>query len=294
MNSFPQHDPATESFNFIYALNGSSESQKASVATSLREPVRKIRGLYKQPIGGSFPYHDLLFQFAYLVAYFPYYIEPLFHVLSSANPPDSFFAKANLKTSFFGGGPCPEILGLAAYLRQRVPGLPTIEAAVFDCEPTWKIIQKVLLRDMLQEYASKKTDFSITSNQCNVVKCNAQVCACGVAGSDIVVAQNFLSEVYTNRSRAIETFEGLVHRSGCRYLILIENNYRQTKELMTSIARHLHTEGLTKNLVQVASNSIRPNILVPEVLSQHLYSDEDGLRARKYVHYHHIIIEIAR
>lgn len=294
MYTFPQHDPARQTFNYICDFSGSTESHFTTAATKLRDPVRKIRELYKKPIGGFFPYHDLLFQFAYLVAYFPYYIEPLYHVLTSANLPDSLFAKGLLKTSFFGGGPCPEILGLAAYLRQRAPGLSNIETAVFDCEPTWRIIQKVLLKNMLQEYASEQTNFSITSNQCNVVQCDAKVCACGVAGSDIIVAQNFLSEVYTDRLRAIKTFEGLVHRSGCRYLILIENNYRQTKELMTSIARHLHKEGLTKNLVQAASNSIRPNILVPEVLSQHLYADEDGLRARKYVHYHHMLIEIAR
>lgn len=294
MNTFPLHDPAKQTFNYICDFSGSTESHFTTAAAKLRDPVRKIRGLYRKPIGGSFPYHDLLFQFAYLVAYFPYYIEPLYHVLTSADLPDSLFDKGNLKTSFFGGGPCPEILGFSTYLRQRAPNLSTVEAAVFDCEPTWKIIQKVLLSNMLQEYASEKTDFTITSNQCNVVKCSASTCPCGVVGSDIIVSQNFLSEVYADRPQAIKTFQGLIQRSGCRYLILIENNYPETKELMNAISRQLHTAGHTKTLIQADSKSIRPNILIPEVLSQYLYADENGLRAKKYVHYHYMVIKIDR
>lgn len=291
---FPQHNPAQQTLDFICKLSGASEAHLTTAATQLRDHVRKVRKLYRQPVGGSFPYHDLYFQFAYLIAYFPYYIEPLTHVLTAANLPNDLFTNGNLKASFFGGGPGPEVLGLAAYLRERAPALEHVDVNVFDREPAWKIIQQVLLPDMLPGYASDRTGFSITSRQCNVVKCAAEVCACGVAGSDLVIAQNFLTEVYGDSARAIKTFEGLVRRSGCRYLVFVENNYPQTMDLMNAIAWHLYTQGLAVSPVQARTDSIRPNVLTPEVLIQHLYADEDGLRARKNVHYHHMVIEIAR
>jgi len=219
---FPTHNPAQQTFKWYCDLCGVSEAHISSAAAHLRDHVSKIRSLYRQPVGGSFPYHDLYFKFAYLVAYFPYYIEPLYHTLNAANLDNSLFGSGHLKASFFGGGPCPEVLGLAAYLRNQAPDLSSVSISVFDRESSWQVIQKALVPDMLASYASDKTTFSIDCKHCNVVNCTAEICGCGVAGSDMIIAQNFLTEVCGDSERAIKTFEGLVDRSGCRYLVFVE------------------------------------------------------------------------
>lgn len=112
---FPTHNPAQQAFNWHCRSNNIPGCNLSAAAVDMQEHVYRIRKLYHMPIGRTIPYDDADFRAAYLLAYFPYYIEPICHVLEAANLPDSLFATGTLKATFFGGGPCPEALGLAAY-----------------------------------------------------------------------------------------------------------------------------------------------------------------------------------
>ena len=224
---FPSHNPAQQVFNWHCKSNHISDRNISSAAVNMREHVYRIRKLYNMPIGRQIPYHDSDFRAAYLLAYFPYYIEPICHVLESADLPNSLFASGTLRAAFFGGGPCPEALGLAAYLRKRAPHLARVEATVFDRQPGWNVIQRELIPLMLPSYKSIHSTFTLNSRQCDVVECLARQSTCGVADKDIIIGQNFLTEVYEDRTRALETFERLIRRSSCRYLIFVENKYGQ-------------------------------------------------------------------
>ena len=124
---FQVHNPAQHTFNWYCNLIGAQQNDTAPAAERLRDIVKKIQKDYTSPFGIKFPYEQQSFQNGYLVAYFPYYIEPIYHVLKSANLPDELFSKDNLQVSFFGGGPCPEALGLAAYLREKAPNLKSVD-----------------------------------------------------------------------------------------------------------------------------------------------------------------------
>lgn len=290
---FPRHNPAQQAFSWYCEFSGATQNQIAAAA-HLRTPVKRLRNLYRQPVGRSFPYDNLDFKFAYLMAYFPAYIEPLYHTLSASGIDAKIFNKRRIKASIFGGGPCPELLGMAAFLRKAAPDLAEAEITVFDRETSWQIVQKTMIPNMLPAYASPRTSFSINSRTCNVVDCFSEVCDCGVYGSDLIIAQNFLTELYANRERAIKTFEGLIQWSGCRYLIFVDNHYDETKAMMSDIAKHLHSNGFAKTHAQVFTDEITPNIELPEILAQHLFTGEDGLIARKHVKFHRMVIEIAR
>lgn len=291
---FPIHNPAQQSFEWLCHRNGVAEADFAAVAVGMRHHVQRIRTLYRQPIGRVIPYDDGSFRAAYLVAYFPYYIEPVFHVLQAANLPNSLFATGTLKAAFFGGGPCPEALGLAAYLRNRAPRLTSVEATVFDRQPGWNPVQQGLLQSMLPSYASSQTNFTMNSKQCDVVECVNLRCSCGVGDMDVIIAQNFLTEVYMDRSRAMDTFERLIRRSSCRYLVFIENNYPEVKGLMNELSAFLCDKGLTESRPVAETSTIRPNFILPQVMQQSLFIGTDGLIAKKMVHFHHMVLEIAR
>ena len=102
---FPFHNPAQEVFTWICRSNHIPESEQISAVVNMQKPVQRIRKLYGQPIGRLLPYDDPDFRSAYLLAYFPYYIEPICHVLEQANLPESLFASGTLKAAFFCGGP---------------------------------------------------------------------------------------------------------------------------------------------------------------------------------------------
>ena len=291
---FPSHNPAQQVFNWHCRSNHISESNLSAAAVDMREHVYRIRKMYNMPIGRTIPYGDADFRAAYLLAYFPYYIEPICHVLEAAKLPDSLFATGTLKAAFFGGGPCPEALGLAAYLRSRAPHLAHVEATVFDRQPGWNMIQQELVPSMMDSYKSVNTNFTLNSRQCDVVECLARQCTCGVADKDIIIGQNFLAEVYNNRTKAIETFERLIKRSTCRYLVFVENQYREVKSLMNELSNYLYSKGLTTNRPVIETTSIRPNFRLPQVMQQHLFVGSDGLIPRYNVHFHHMVLEIAR
>ncbi len=291
---FPTHNPAQQAFNWYCRNNNIVEHNFASAAVDMQEHVYRIRKMYNMPIGRTIPYDDADFRAAYLLAYFPYYIEPICHVLEAANLPDSLFATGTLKAAFFGGGPCPEALGLAAYLRKRLRNLTHVEATVFDRQPGWNMIQQELVPSMMPYYKSGNTTFKLNSRSCDVVECLARQCTCGVADKDIIIGQNFLAEVCMDRTKAINTFERLIRRSNCRYLVYVENQYDEVKSLMNELSAHLYDNGLTINRPTAQTTTIRPNFKLPQVMLQHLFVGSDGLIPRYNVHFHHMILEIAR
>jgi hypothetical protein len=291
---FPAHNPAQQVFNWHCCRNNISESGFTGAAVDMREHVYRIRKLYNQPIGCTIPYDDKDFRAAYLLAYFPYYIEPVCHVLEAANLPDSLFASGTLKAAFFGGGPCPEALGLAAYLRKRAPRLARVEATAFERQSGWNQVQQELVPSMMASYKSGHTRFDLNSRPCDVVECLARECTCGVADMDIIIAQNFLTEVYTDRIRAIETFERLIRRSKCRYLVFVDNNYSKVKYLMNELSAHLYEKGLITANSKAETKSIMPNFRLPQVMQQHLFIGGEGLQPKYKVHYHYMVLEIAR
>jgi hypothetical protein len=291
---FPSHNPAQQVFNWHCKNNHISDRNICSAAVDMLEHVYRIRKLYNMPIGRQIPYHDADFRAAYLLAYFPYYIEPLCHVLEAADLPNSLFASGTLKAAFFGGGPCPEALGLAAYLRKRAPHLARVEATVFDRQPGWNMMQRELIPSMLPSYKSIHSTFTLNSRQCDVVECLARQCTCGVADKDIIIGQNFLTEVYEDRIRALKTFERLIIRSTCGYVVFAENKYDPVRELMDELSEYLYEQGLTTNCPTFQTSVIRPNFRLPQVMQDHLFTGEDGLIPRYNVKFHHMVLEIAR
>ena len=127
-----------------------------------------------------------------------------------------------------------------------------------------------------------------------MVECLARECTCGVAGKDIIIAQNFLTEVYPDRKRAMATFERLVRRSQCRYIVFVDNMYDKVKDLMNEMSGYLFDKGLVRNRAHAATATIRPNFRLPRILQQHLFTWEDGLIPKFDVKFHHMVLEIAR
>lgn len=294
---YQTHNPSQHAFNYYCNRIGAPDHMIADAANQLQDTVRNIREGYKCPIGKIFPYGQESFQNGYLLAYFPYYIEPIYQVLKTANLPDYFFDTTVLKVGFFGGGPCPEALGLTAYLREKAPHLRSIDISIYDRENNWSSIQQELLPEMLPHYAAQKATCSIKSCECDVTKCDPGRCKHStdtIAGTDLIIAQNFLAEVQSDCREAINTFEGVVRRSGCRYVAFVENNYNENKKLLEILSNRLVSKGLSPEVANVNYQEIRPDFPLPKVLQDHLFTGESGLIAKRNVKFHSMVIEIAR
>lgn len=291
---FSDNNPLNQVFIWLCQRNDIPESNYPGAAAGMRRHVANARRLYTQPIGRQLPYHDPHFRAAYLLAYFPYYIEPLYHVLQSAEIPDSLFDGGRLNVAFFGGGPCPELLGLAEWLRHRAPHLKSVDAVVFDRDPGWRTIQEGLIPAMLDGYRSEETRITLGNRDCDVVECLSRDCSCGVADRDLILSQNFLTELYGKRHLALQTFERIIRKSRCHYLVFVENRYEAVRELMNELSANLHGKGLTTRPVTASSVDRIASFPMPHILGEHLFTGEDGLIPRKYIKYHHMVLEVRR
>ena len=67
------------------------------------------------------PYQDQKMQDAYMLRYFPYYIETIYYILKNLDVScTSKIFEDNFKVSLYGCGPAPELLGLCGYLAQPI------------------------------------------------------------------------------------------------------------------------------------------------------------------------------
>ena len=63
---------------------------------------------------------------------------------------------------------------------------------------------------------------------------------------------------------------------------------------MNQLSAHLFDKGLTRSTPVAETTTIYPNFRLPQVLQQHLFTCEDGLKPKSKVTFHHIVLEIAR
>ncbi len=61
---FPSHNPAQQTFNWYCELSGDKETDIITAAVRLREHVKTVRELYRQPFGTALPYGDQFFRAA--------------------------------------------------------------------------------------------------------------------------------------------------------------------------------------------------------------------------------------
>ena len=90
------------------------------------------------------------------------------------------------------------------------------------------------------------------------------------------------------------TFERLVRRSQCRYIVFVDNMYDKVRELMNEMSGYLFDKGLVRHRASATTASTHPNFRLPQVMQQHLFTGEDGLIPRYSVKFHHMVLEIAR
>ena len=90
------------------------------------------------------------------------------------------------------------------------------------------------------------------------------------------------------------TFQRLINRTACRYLVFVENRYYEVRQMMYDLSGYLHGKGLTTAAPRALSREIRANFTLPEVMQQFLFTGEDGLIPRCNIKFHYLVLEIAR
>jgi len=290
------HNPYPTVFNWLCAANNIPADRQPNVATAMKQFVRQARETFYHPMGRKVPYNDGYFRGAYLLAYFPYYIEPVYHALELEKSTFAERPDGVMKALLLGGGPCPEALGLAAYLRDHAPHITAIHGTVFDREKGWGKVQHELVPLLAPAYCGDRLKLSLAHRQCDIVNCGDCGASCDsvLAETDYILSQNFLTEIYTDRKKAYQTLRNIIVKSKSRSIQFIENAYKEIFQVMGEVAGRLHAEGLTKYPGKPKSAAIRPRITIPDTLLKHLFTGESWLIPKRNVKFHHMKLWITR
>lgn len=102
---------------------------------SLQEPAKSLWQSYRSN-SVQVDYSSTEVQAAYLIRYYPHYVQMTLEILRLA--PESFVFGEKIKGCFFRAGPCPEIAGLAQFIVENCPETTSLIVNVFDIAfDTW-------------------------------------------------------------------------------------------------------------------------------------------------------------
>ena len=247
---------------------------------SFRPYIRELRKKYK---GESVcvDYADENFRRAYMLAYYPFYINPICQTLESCNFVEIIGEKENLHTCCFGGGPLPELLGIGKYINSYMPGTWCINCTVFDYYEEWTHERQLHTLNLIGHYYSGlpnlfEKSFDLWSGRLQVPD--------EVKNSDLVVFQNCFNDCPTekygilkNNVRAI--WENMPRNS---LMVIIDLDYSATIDLIRQIEAMIAAAG--GNILLPAKINDCP-LRNCQLLIERLYDGTDGLIPRYHSWY---------
>ena len=249
---------------------GLNTTQKYSYLQQLQEPARKLHQKYLRPEKQHIEvdYADHQIQEAYMLRSIAHALQ-LPWVLDSLRERDFHHLENDLTASFFGGGPCPEILGLKHYLNSTLSNKVSISTVRLDIVTNWKWHYSA------DTFFNFKSD--LAGNRSDLLNPDSRE---SVEKSDLIVIQNCLNEIpdlvhpqlLMNMKHIVD-----IMKPGALMLV-IEKRYSNIEKLL----RKFHSELGELNQIQThytATDNINIKYLnynghVPHELIEYLFLRE--------------------
>lgn len=290
-NTFLHHSPYDAICSFL-GLECTEDYRKQSY--QIKPNIIQLRENLDNPVGKNVNYYQTIGnRSAYLLSYFSYYIEPIYYALIAANKQIVRPNQTSFNVAFLGGGPCPELLGLIAYLGTVAPQIKEIRATIFDRQTSWNDVHRELLDYMVGDYSARGVSVKLQLHNCNFLRCDGE-CGCNALFADMIVSQNFLTEIAHQSSEAVKAFTSLTLNSNCKFVVFVDNNFPAAKNIMNKISSALYESGITADPLEANYKEIKPHFQLPSLLTQFIFTGEDRLIAKKYVKFNHMVLEIER
>lgn len=287
---FPTHDPYSLILPWLYEINKIPREKIPDALKRMKPHIKEARKKFRESLVIPLGYEDKIFRGVYLIAYFPYNIEPVFYALANSSINFSTLIGDKVTAAFFGGGPCPELLGLCTFLKRYYPRIRHIEALIFDREKGWDRTHRALKEKFLPYYWGKTIE--LRQIYCNIVKCKDLECFCeeDLSKTDIIIAQNILTEVYRNREKCIETFKWIFQISSNKIAVFVDSINNEISKFMSDISETLYKEHIIRKQVTPKLDHIKPNFSIPDILQKFIFDGSDGLILKKYVKFNSLVI----
>ena len=273
---------------FGQPLSVSSEQELEPI----RDSIAKLRRCYKANTPES-AYGNSSARQAYMLAYYPYYIQPAMKIFSEIILKEPKIAAANeLNLSFMAGGPCSEAIGVTEALQRNGKKCP-VNITILDRELGWKD-QHSLTQHLCQYYQPEANITGFIG--CNILQScqtcpNAEQCRSKVFDTtNVYFPQNYLSHLpYRDIGLFLERFAEKIRlaKPGSVFAI-IDLNYLQSRTVLQKLLEtQLPVKLLGTNINQGINIAIHP--WPDDLWKEKIFLDQPGLWPKRRVNYYYLV-----
>ncbi len=290
------HDPYGPMLAELRQLNDTDTDEMLQESLYQVQPyVTNLRHAYKNsPSNVDFSCQHI--RAAYLLAYYPYYIEPLYEILCQLSPDvvRNTFGCEKIRGLFLGAGPAPEVLGLISFLNDHVPEVNIVTAYLLDKHiHGWRTGQEITRYHLAPLYWPKgqitirpmEFDFlNPKTLEDRFVQRAMQIC-------NLVVIQNCLNDQMGNRQAVSEMLRNIFAQTVIGTIFMISDlNYPAVRELISEMSDFVEESGLGEVLLPVQNQATRlcSRVEVPPIILNHLLIGDEAknLIPRKYTYFY--------
>jgi hypothetical protein len=290
------HDPYGPMLAELRRLNDTDTEELFQDSLHQAQPyVTNLRLAYKKsPSNVDFSCQHT--RAAYLLAYYPNYIEPLYEILCSL-PPDiiqSAFDCEKLRGLFLGAGPAPEVLGWISFLNEHFPQTRTATAYLLDKYiDGWRTGQDITRYHLAPDYwpqgqlTIRPLEFDFLDPMTLTdpfVQRSTQI-------SNLVVMQNCLNDQLNNRQAVLAMLQNVFRLSRPGTVFVISDlQFPAVRNFMCEMIDFVIKSRLGQILLPIQDQPIRScvHVEVPQIILDHLLIGDAArnLIARKYACYY--------
>ena len=261
-----------------------SEDTKKAFLDSLKPYVTELRTSFKNK-QIKVDYRDKNVQAAYLIAYYPSYVEMTYEVLNRHGIKVLPSKNRILNVCLFGAGAAPEAIALLNFINQNSLDIDEVNIYAYDIfASTWSFSLDLSKKFIIPHFWQSKK-FQLISLDLDLCEHSAfEKISTQIKNSNLFIFQNCLNEL-NDENIAIKNIKYLAKNinQGSRLIIADLFGHPAVKRIKPKIEQNLQDLSYLKFFEANNQNEIRLTISLPLILKQNLLSGTDGLIPRSVV-----------
>ena len=291
-----RHDPYTLLLDELCGVNDiTTDDQLRVILANSQQFLLHLREKFND-LTEEVDYSDANVRAAYLLGYYPHYIEPLFQVLNRVSPniSHSLFNSERVTACFFAAGPAPEILGWLSFLDQKFAHILRATAYIFD-QYVWYTGLFSTVAHLAPAYWKGRlyaypTGFNF--QDFHFEEGSIQLRA--ISRSSLFVMQNCLNDAIGKEDSFVEKLIDvwqLIPRDAL--FVIVDLNYRHVQTLMLRLENVFLEQGFGEIMISANGqfNQVCSNIEYPEILNNTFFADRHLLRSKKCTRYYATVLQ---
>jgi hypothetical protein len=267
--------------------NSQNQATFKSYLQSLQQPAKQLWESYRSS-QVKVNYSEPSVQAAYLIRYYPHYVEMTFEILKQCSKDFVFEEKIN--ACFFGAGPCPEVTGLAQFLTEYCPKTQELFVNVYDIASEEWALSRAVTRDLIPHIWKGKLSGSgrLPNFDFSLPNCFESITEV-ISNSHLFVFQNCFNEI-ENSSDIKDNIKFLLARAPLNSFVVIGDlSYEQNRHIIEDVTEFAQTTQGYK-IIGRDELEISSSLKIPQIIKKNLLTGEDGLIPRSRIKFMFLVI----